>query len=260
MNRLPIRVVVADDEPLVRRGIREILEEAAGVEVVAEARDGVEAAAAIERERPDLAFLDVRMPGLDGFAALERVRGPLPWVVFVTAFDEYALRAFQSHAVDYLMKPFDRERVERALEKARTLVRGERARMLEERLRGLLADVRPAAAGPDRVAVRIGDRVVLVEADGIDYVTAEGNYVRIVAGERRHLARTTMKEMEEDLGPRGFVRIHRSTLVNFGRVREIVRSAGEAAEVVLADGTRLRASESGRRRIERLLGEAPGDG
>ncbi len=246
----PLRALVADDEPLARETVRLLL---GGVDDVAldwEVADGLEAVDAIRRHRPDLVFLDVQMPHLDGFGVVEAV-GPdaMPTTVFVTAFDDHALRAFDAAAVDYLVKPFDDARFFRALDRARTAC----ARHdLTGRLRALLDHPRGAA---DRLLVRTGDRLVVVPTEAVDWAEAAGDYVALHVGARTHLLRQTMAGLADRLDPRRFVRIHRSTLVQVDRVRDLRPTAAGDAHVRLRDGTELRAS---RRYLEALVARLEG--
>ena len=235
-----LRVVLVDDEPLVRRGIRAFLAEERDVEVVGEARNGAEAVSAIEALSPDLVFLDVQMPGLDGFGVVAEVGlDRMPAVVFVTAFDEYALRAFDVHAVDYLLKPFDEPRFRTALARARQRVGARAGDRSSPDLAALLAELRPRAEYAERLLVKGNERVVVVSVDDVDYVEAADNYVRLQTRGGRHLMRETIKGLEARLDPRRFARIHRSTIVNLGRVRELQPLFNGEMAVVLKDGTTL---------------------
>ena len=268
----PTRVLVVDDEPLARDGLRVLLERDREVRVVGECGDGREAVEEIRRLRPDLVFLDVQMPELDGFDVLERLEpDEIPVVVFVTAYDEYALRAFEVHALDYLLKPFDDERFERTLERAKDeLERRENARFAE-RLEALLAERRAGegtsagtaaddgeagADAPDRIMVRSSGRIQFVSVREIDWVEAAGDYVRLHVGDRSHLLRETMKNLENRLESEAWVRVHRSTLVHLDFVREIRTSDSGHYELVLEDGTRRSLSRSGRERLEEVLGRS----
>jgi len=252
----PIRVVIADDEPYVREGLLEFLQQDPDVEIVAECPDGPATVAAIERTRPDAIFLDVRMPGLDGFEVLDRLpEGSLPLVVFVTAHDDYALKAFDVHAVDYLLKPFDHERVKRAVGRIRTRIDDGADPLIERRLRAAMEAIARRGRESEQIVVHIGVRTVVVDVEEIDWIEADGNYVRLRTGERSYLARETMRDLEERLATHGFMRIHRSTLVAWRRVREVRTSREGGTEVVLRDGTRLAASETGARRLRRRLRE-----
>ena len=239
-----LRVLLVDDEPLVRRGIRAFLADEREVEVVGEARNGTEAVSAIDAHAPDLVFLDVQMPGLDGFGVVAEVGlERMPAVVFVTAFDEYALRAFDVHAVDYLLKPFDEPRFRTALARARERIaaraRSAPAPAPAPELAALLAELRPRAEYAERLLVKGNERVVVVAVDDLDSVEAADNYVRLQTRAGRHLMRETIKGLEARLDPRRFARIHRSTIVNLARVRELQPLFNGEMAVVLKDGTTL---------------------
>lgn len=254
-----IRTLIVDDEPLARDGLRVRLAEQPDVEIVGEAADGPAAVLAIRALRPDLVYLDVQMPGLDGFEVLEQVGDTgLPMVVFVTAHDDRALRAFEIHALDYLLKPFTEERFLESLRRARVELAAPEEHPERTRLLGLLeavaaarADATPghAAAWPRRFTVRDRDRIRLVRVDDLEAVEAAGNYVQLVARDGRHLLRHTLAEMESRLDPARFARIHRSTIVNVDRVREIRSDAHGDADVLLESGATYRLSRAYRRRL-----------
>ena len=252
---MKLRVLIVDDEPLARERLRVLLRDAPEVQVVGECGDGRRALAAIRRRRPDLLFLDVQMPELDGFAVL-RALDPteLPAVIFVTAYDRYALRAFEVHALDYLLKPFDRERFHRALARARTQIERDRRGTLDARLLALLEDLRPGRKRLERLVVKEGGRVFFLRAEEIDWVEAQGNYARLHIGRETHLVRETMARLEAGLDPKQFARIHRSTIVNLERVRELLPDFHGDSVVVLRDATRLTLSRGYRERFRELLG------
>lgn len=225
-----IRVLIADDEPLARRGVRAHLEKAGGYEIVGESENGREAVRDIRRLEPDVVFLDVQMPGMTGFEVVEAIGvGRMPVTVFVTAYDRYALRAFEAHATDYLLKPIDPKRF----------------KSMAERLRGL---VRQGNA-PERIVLRDGARVIVLPPEEIDWIQADGDYVRVYVGGKSHLVRHTIGAMEERLDDAAFARIHRSTIVNRSRVREVRPDGDRSFRVVLRDGTLLRMSRSYRDRL-----------
>ncbi len=245
---MAIRTILVDDEPLAREKLRGFLEPESDFEVIAECRDGAEALATIERERPDLVFLDVQMPELDGFEVLDHLdREHLPAVIFVTAYDKYALRAFEVHAVDYLLKPFDRERLREALARVREQQRlGE----MKETLRSLLDE---RSKYPDRLEVKTSGRVVILKMDEIDWIDAAGNYVKIHAGAQTLQLRETMGRLEKRLDPNHFMRIHRSTIVNTEGIRELQQQFHGDYVVVLKGGQRLTLSRSYREKMQKLL-------
>lgn len=252
----PVRVLIADDEPPARAKVRRFLAAEADVEVVGEAGSGPEAVEAIGRLRPDVVFLDIQMPGADGFGVLDALPpGTLPQVVFVTAYDEYALRAFEVHAVDYLLKPFDGDRFRTALARARERVRARAPTDgLEERIRRALAEARPPAAYLDRVLVRTGDHAVFVRTDEIDWLEAEENYVRLHAGRESHLVRGTLAGLEARLDPAKFVRVHRSHVVNLASIRALHPWSHGDWMIVMRDGRELMLSRRYRDRLPELAG------
>ena len=249
-----IRAVVVDDEPLARQRLRKLLKGDPEIELVAECADGAEAITAICRHAPDLVFLDVQMPEVDGFEVLRSV-GParMPLVVFVTAYDRYALRAFDVHALDYLLKPFDRERFAAALERAKQRLRGERRAEAGRKTLALLASLRPDAAPLERLVIRSGGRVFLLRVGEIDWFEAEAKYVRVHAGKASHLFRQAIGALEPRLDPRRFARIHRSTIVNLDRVKLLEPTFHGDYCVVLHDGTRLTLSRGCRTKLAELL-------
>lgn len=258
-----IRTIIVDDEPAARRGVRLLLERDAAVEIVGEASTGAEAADLIRRERPDLAFLDVQMPGSDGFEALSQLEpAQTPAVVFVTAYDEHALRAFEVHAVDYLLKPYDDTRFSAALHRAKEEIRRRQADTVNFRLTQLLDYLQhnPAGGTPakeerpgDRILLKSSGEIFFLKAEEIDWIEAEGDYMKFHVAGRTHLMRETMARLEARLDPRRFIRIHRSTIVNIDRLRKLSPSfAGEYA-VVLHDGTKLKLSRGYHERIAALL-------
>jgi len=256
-----IRTLVVDDEPLARRNLRLLLASDADIEVIGEAASGREALELIRDSAPDLVFLDIQMPELDGFGVLEKIEAAeMPVVVFVTAFDRYALRAFEFHALDYLLKPFDDARFEKALRRAKEQVAQRDIKDLSSRLIALL-EGRGEPSGEanqprylSRLLIKSAGRVFFLKADEIDYVSAEDYYVRLHVGRKGHLLRETMGELESKLDPARFVRIHRSTIVNLERVRELQPLFNGEYAVLLSDGTELKLSRSRREHLERLLG------
>jgi two-component system LytT family response regulator len=252
-----LRAVIADDEPLARERIRSLLGSEPDVEVVRECRDGLEAVAAIEEERPDLVFLDVQMPELDGFGVIERIGVEnAPVVVFVTAFDEYALQAFEVNAVDYLMKPFDRERFRKALARARSQVQRDKGGDLNRKLLALIQELKVPHGYVERVVVKSSGRIFFLKTDEIDWIEAAGNYIRVFAGTESHLLRETMNSFEQKLDPNRFIRIHRSTIVRIDRIAELQPLFHGDYLVVLQGGKRLTLSRGYRERLSGILDPA----
>lgn len=250
-----MRTLIVDDEPLAREKLRGFLEQEDDVEIIGECRDGREAVETIDRERPDVIFLDIQMPELDGFDVLEQIdEVAMPTVIFTTAFDQYAIKAFDVHAVDYLLKPFDRERFRTALDRARGELQRQQADAVKDQLMSLLSDVATRETRhPDRLVVKTSGRVVFVKISDIDWVDAAGNYVRLHAGGESHMLRETMGRLEKRLDDQQFIRIHRSTIVNIECIRELQQQFHGDYLVVLKSGQRLTLSRSYREKIQHLL-------
>ena len=256
----PIRALIVDDEPAARDTIRGLLARDPAVIVVGECGDGRSALETIREAAPQLVFLDVQMPEMDGFAMLRQLApSELPVVVFTTAYDQYALQAFEAHALDYLLKPFDDDRFREALGRAKERVRQGRVDAVSRQLRDLL-DGFPDA--PEvardryhtRLVVRSGERTVVLAVRDIDWVEADGDAVRIHAARAEYVLRETMKDLERRLDPSRLVRIHRSTIVNVDRIRELQPYYRAEYVVILHDGTRLKLSRGSRARLEAVLG------
>jgi two-component system LytT family response regulator len=255
-----IRTVIADDEPLARRGIRAHLNLEKDIEIVSECRNGREAVEAIQAYSPDLVFLDVQMPERDGFGVVDAVGVErMPAVIFVTAYDRYALRAFEVHALDYLLKPFDGERFARAVQRARIQIERDGLGDLSGRLRNLLAELesRPAQNYPNRLVIKSAGRISFLDVAEIDWVEAADNYVRLHAGREAHLLRETMNSLEKRLDPGQFLRVHRSRMVNIRKVKELRPLFRGEYDITLQDGTRLETGRGYRDRVQWLLGDSP---
>jgi two-component system LytT family response regulator len=256
-----IRVLIVDDEPIARRGIRQHLRGEAGLEVIGESGDGAAAIEAITGLAPDLVFLDIQMPEVGGFDVVEAIGiVRMPAIIFVTAYDEHALRAFDVHAVDYVLKPIDRHRFRTALERARRRLAQAPGQQLEER--ELSLDRRIAAALGElgrtahdyakRLAIKGDGRVILVDVDEVDRFEAAGNYVEVHSGPRHHLVRETMASLEARLDPARFARVSRSSIVNADRVRELQPMFNGDFVVVLRDGTKVAGSRRYREAFDML--------
>lgn len=253
MSSRPFGAVIVDDEELARGLVREFLASHADVRILAECSNGFEAVKAISELAPDVVFLDIQMPKLDGFEVLElipRAPGGGPAIIFVTAYDQYAVRAFEKHAVDYLLKPYDRERFDTALERARgrsreTVGPPEGAAALAAAVRG--------DAGLKRIVVKDGPKVTVLPVEAVDFVKAEDDYVLIRSGGKDHLKQQTMASLEGQLDPGRFVRIHRSFLLNLDRLARLEAGAAGSQEAVLSDGSRLPVSRAGAARLKPLL-------
>lgn len=261
MTTAKIRTLIVDDEPLARRNLRVLLEKDPQIEILEECRNGREAVKAINMLSPDLIFLDIQMPELDGFDVLARV-GPdhIQAIIFVTAFDQYALKAFDVHALDYLLKPFDDERFANALERAKSQIEAREIDRLSKRLLALLEDregERRASKQQQnyltRLMIKISGRVVLLKVDEIDFIEADGNYAKLHAGRKSHLLREKMHDLEAGLDPARFVRIHRSVIVNLDRIKEMHPHFNGDYVVVLEDGRQLKLSRSRRENLETRL-------
>jgi two-component system LytT family response regulator len=245
-----IRAVIVDDEPLARDGVRLHLSREADVVVAGEAADGRRAVSMIGALRPDLVFLDVQMPLLDGFEVVDSLAATyLPTIVFVTAYDQYAIKAFGVHAIDYLLKPFTPERFRAALEKAREEIAARGSALSRQRLLQLIADGAGASGRLQRFVIKSGEGYRLVPAADVVSFEAQGNYVRIRTEAGQHLLRITMAELEQRLDPQRFARIHRSTMVSIDRIKEITPAWHGDFEVLLTDGQRLRLSRNFRERL-----------
>jgi len=255
MNK--IRTIIVDDEPLARRGIRAQLKTEADIEIIAECGNGRDAVRLIEEQKPDLVFLDIQMPELDGFGVIEAVGlERLPAIVFVTAYDKYALRAFDVHALDYLLKPFDPERFTTALARARAQIERKDISDLSERLQSLINDLKPNQKYSERIVIKSAGRIFFLGVEEIDWVEAADNYVRLHAGRASHLLRETMNSIEKRLDPAQFMRVHRSTIINTRRIKELHALFHGEYEITLIDGTRLTTGRGYRERLQELFGNA----
>ena len=253
-----MRVLVADDEPLARGVVRSLLGGYADVELVGESRSGTETLGAIRRLAPDLVFLDVQMPDLDGFGVLQALRGECaPAVIFVTAFDEFAVRAFEEAALDYLVKPFTDERFHRAMARSRRHVSSGDSRALARSLDALLdrlGGARTARPFLQRVLASTGGRAVSVRMSDVVWIEADDYYARLHTGRASHLVRQSLAALEGELDPSAFVRVHRAAIVNIECVRELVRAPRGQVYVVLSDGSRIVVSERRRDTVLSRLG------
>lgn len=268
--RAAVRAVIIDDEPAARRGVRLLLSRDSEIEIVGEAGDGIEAVELIRRERPELAFLDVQMPGFDGFEVLRQAGDAAPAaVVFVTAYDEHALRAFEVHAIDYVLKPYEDARFHSAVERAKAGLRGLDAKALAARLAQLLQfverttgestraqDSTTAGERSDRILLKSLGEIYFLKVDEIDWIEAEGDYMKFHVAGKTHLLRETMARLEARLDHERFIRIHRSTIVNIDRVRKLIPAFAGDYAVVLADGTKLRLSRGYQERMQAVMDKA----
>jgi two-component system LytT family response regulator len=255
-----IKTLIVDDEPLARRTLRDLLRADPEIEIIGECSSGLAAINFISKQPPDLLFLDIQMPGMSGFEVLAKIEhGRIPAIVFVTAFDQYALKAFEVHALDYLLKPFTDERFRETLRQAKSHVELRELNRLGQGLMALLKDQSGLLEGAprpksflSRFMIRSGSRVVFINASDVDWIAADNYYIKLHVGGKSHLLRISMNELEEKLDPKKFLRIHRSTIINFDRVKELHQNPNGEYIVVLKTGTELKLSRS---RRERLLGE-----
>jgi len=244
-----------DDEPLAREKIRDLVKLDPELEIAGECTNGLEALAAIQELRPDLLLLDVQMPEVGGFTVLEALKDEvMPLVIFVTAYDQYAVRAFEFHALDYLLKPFDRERFEAAIGRAKAHVRREQNGSLDQRILALLEQLKAETKYIERLVVKAGGRVFFLETKEIDWVEAEGNYVNIHTPKKSFLLRETISNLEAQLDPKHFVRIHRSSIVRIDRIQELQTWSHGEYRVILYGGTELTLSRNYRDNLQSLLG------
>jgi two-component system LytT family response regulator len=243
-----MRIVIVDDEPLARAVLREYADADPRLEIVADCANGFEAVKAVAELKPDLVLLDVQMPKLDGFEVLELLGRNQP-VVFVTAYDQYALRAFEVHAVDYLLKPFSAERFQEAMERARERMRAKAATPLED----LVREAKPKGGPAERVLIRDGANVHVIPVDKIDYVEAQDDYVAFKSEGKQFLKDQTLSALEGTLDPARFVRIHRSFILNVDRIAKVELYAKDSRMAILRDGTRLPLSRAGYARLSQLL-------
>jgi len=243
-----LRIVIVDDEPLARAVLREYAVADPEIEIVADCANGFEAVKAVADFAPDLVLLDVQMPKLDGFEVLELL-GKDQAVVFVTAYDQYALRAFEVHAIDYLLKPFSVERFQEAVERARERIRAKTAIPVDE----ILRDAKPRTGHAERVLIRDGANVHVLPVDKIDYVEAQDDYVAFKTEGKQLLKDQTLASVESTLDPARFVRIHRSFILNIDRIAKVELYAKDSRMAILRDGTRLPVSRAGYARLSQLL-------
>ncbi|MEZ5306308.1 MAG: LytTR family DNA-binding domain-containing protein [Pyrinomonadaceae bacterium] len=245
-----IDVLLIDDEPLARELIADMLSEFSGITVIGECADGKEAVATIPRLKPDLVFLDVQMPLMNGFEVLEQIRDSCPpEIIFVTAYEQYAVKAFDFHAVDYLLKPLSRDRFREAVARAMERLIKKETRGNEEIFASLIDTYRKRSSGLQRIFVKDQGRIILVEPENIDWIEADDKYVRIYTEKKRYLIRQTIGALEKELDSTIFMRIHRSKIVNLKRVKEVNPLFGGEHELVLRDGTKIAMSRNYKKRF-----------
>jgi two-component system LytT family response regulator len=248
---IPIRVLIVDDEAPARERLKRLLADIEGVELIGQAEGGVQAVEMVERERPDLVLLDIQMPGLDGFGVIEALEDPPP-VIFVTAYDEYAIRAFEVNALDYLLKPFSRERLEKAVRRAQEALAEEQDFAM--RLGPLLESLTTQGRYLTRLAVRDRDRICVLDVDEVDWIDVEDEQVMVHVGDRAYLIRRTLTELEARLNPAHFFRAHRSAIVNLSRVKEVIPWFKGSHKLRLTTGAEVDLSRARARALRKILG------
>ena len=249
-----IRTIIADDENLARKKLRLLLSSESGVNVIAECRDGRQTVAAVQAHQPDLLLLDIQMPDLDGFQVLEQLSpAELPVVVFTTAYDHYAIRAFEAHALDYLLKPFNQERLHRALERVKVELLKTHEHSVKKRILDLLGKTKSETPQLNRLVIRTAGRVVFLELDEVDWIEAAANYVKLHVGKESFLLREGIGHISAKLDPERFVRIHRSSIVNVRRIRELQPCDSGEYIAVLRDGKELSCSRGCRPQLLKLI-------
>lgn len=244
----PIQAIIVDDEELARSIIREYLAEHPEIEIVAECSNGFEAVKAVTELKPDLAFLDVQMPKLNGFEVLELIESDLV-VVFITAYEQYAVKAFEVHAVDYLLKPFSKERFDEALDRAKEKLVRKEFPLYQE----IISTARSKGETVERVLVREGSRVFVIAAENIDYIEAQDDYIAIKSDGKTHLKKQRLSDLQALLDPKRFVRVHRSYILNIDRLARLELYAKDSRMAILKDGTQLQVSRSGYDKLKELL-------
>lgn len=251
---MKINTLIVDDEPLARDRVKRFLRDEHDINIIGECGNGREAVAAIKDKKPDLVFLDIQMPEKNGFEVVKSLDAKsMPSVIFVTAYDQYALQAFDVHALDYLLKPFNRERLHKAVSHARDQIETKRMGNLDERLASLIADLRSEKKYLERLVVKSVGRVFFLKVDEIDWIEAAGNYVKLHAGREAHMIRETMNGIEAKLDPDKFLRIHRSTVVHIDRIKELHPMFSGDYAVILRNGTELALSRNYRERLLELF-------
>jgi two-component system LytT family response regulator len=253
---MPIRVLLSDDEALARERLRSLLEDEPDLEIVAECGDGKSAISLIKREKPDLVFLDIQMPEVDGFGVVSAVRENMPLTIFVTAYDRYAMKAFEVHALDYLLKPVAKDRLSEALDHARKQLAQPSEAMFQRRVLNLLAELDSHKTAPQRIVIKADGEIVCLKPQEIDWAESAGNYVCLHVGAATHILRETITSLESRLGQHQFLRVHRSTLVNVDRIKTLRPSLYGDYSILLRDGTKLTLSRGFRETVLKRLGTA----
>lgn len=251
---MPLKTLIVDDEPLAREGLRALLSTDTEISSILEARDGREAVVAIRESNPDLVFLDVQMPEMDGFRVVQKIGAErMPAVVFVTAHDQYAIQAFEINALDYLLKPVIEERFLKALLRAKSRIRSNRAEDANRQILSLLETIASPRSYLKRLAVRSAGKTVFVDVEDVDWIEAAENYVELHAGRVSHLLHVTMNTLEKSLHPEMFLRIHRSIIVNLSRIKNLQSGAHGDYVITLRDGARLQCARTYSDRVKALV-------
>lgn len=252
-----IRVLVVDDEPLARDMIREMLEDDSDVQIAAECANGREAVEAIKSSQPDLVFLDIQMPELGGFEVLESLDpNTAPYIIFVTAYDQYAVRAFEVHAFDYLLKPFDRERFDAAWQRVKAQINLDQTGERDRHILALLEELKSGPQHLERLVIKNGGRVFFLNVDDVHCIESEGNYVRVYDNQKGHLLRETISSLEEQLDPRQFRRIHRSAIVKIDKIKEMQPWFHGEYRIIMENGKELTLSRNYRSNLQGAVGNA----
>lgn len=253
-----IRVLLVDDEPLARDMLREMLQGDPHAEIVGESCNGREALEAIAKLNPELIFLDVQMPEMGGFEVLSSLgSGKIPYVIFVTAYDQYAVRAFEVQALDYLLKPFDQERFDVSWQRAKTQLLRDQNGGMDQRILTLLEELKAGKSYLERLVIKAAGRIYFLDTKDIDWIEAEGNYVSVHSAKKSHLLRETISSLESQLDPKKFVRIHRSSIVRLDFIQELQPWFHGEYRVILHDGTQLTLSRNHREKLQEALGKLP---
>ena len=258
MNNNKTSCLIIDDEKLARELLTEFLENFPEIELAGEASNGTDGIALIDKMKPDLIFLDVQMPEVGGFEVLSSLGNrPLPHVIFVTAYDQYAVRAFEVHALDYLLKPFDQERFDVSWRRAKEQIIRERNGGTDQRILALLEELKAGNKYLERLVIKAAGRIYFLETSEIDWIEAEGNYVSVHSAKKTHLLRETISSLEAQLDPKKFVRIHRSSIIHVDRIHELQPWFHGEYRIILQDGTQLTLSRNHRDKLQEALGKLP---
>ncbi len=248
-----LTAIIVDDESLSREKIHNLLDSDEEIEVVGECSNGIQALEQIHTKQPDIVFLDIQMPDLDGFGVVENIKGSrIPHIIFITAFDDYAIRAFEVNAIDYLLKPFDKVRFTEALERAKRINHSEKIEEINAQLQDLLEALKSQSPHLKRLVIKTSGRIYFIKTEQIDWIESAGNYAVVHCGKEKHLYRETLKSLSEQLDPGQFIRVHRSKIVNMDCVQEIQPWAHGDQLLILADGTELVMSRHYKENLEKL--------